>query len=88
MANLNYVWGVQISYFHASLCSVTMRSAFTLLWSHIQYSWIHCFRITYNNVESEDSFHQHIGLEIKKETNEMLHWRIVVYGVENRSEIP
>jgi hypothetical protein len=59
-----------------------MRSAFTLLWSHITYSCIHRFRITYNYVESEDSFHQHTGLEIKEETNEMLHWSIVVYGAE------
>jgi hypothetical protein len=46
------------------------------------------FRITYTNVESEDSFHQHIGLEIKEETIEMLHWSIVVYGDENKLEIP
>ena len=87
MADLNYVWGVKIGNVHAYLCCVTMRSAFALLWSHIKYSWIRCFRNTYSNVESEDLFHQHIGLEIKEEANKMLHWRILVYGAENRSEI-
>jgi len=35
------------------------------------------------SIEKEDSFHQHIGLEFKVETNEMLHMEHSLCGAEN-----